>query len=328
MADLSTTYMGLPLKNPIIVSSSKLTSTLESVQACEKAGAGAVVLKSLFEEQISADIRESVGQDDSWTAHTESLDYFSGMGKNYYMDAYLKLVKESKKNLSIPVIASLNCVSAGTWLDYAKSFEDAGADALELNYFIMPADVKQEGSKVEELYVEISRKIKSRVGLPVSMKIGPYFSGLANMVSKLAQEGISALVLFNRFYRPDVDIERFELKAAPIISRPQEISQSLQWIAILSGDVEIDLAASTGVHDAEGVIKQLLVGAKAVQLCSTLLKNRVEYVQVILKDLQEWMGKHKFERIEDFRGRLSQEKSDHPEAFERSQYVKALVGIS
>jgi dihydroorotate dehydrogenase (fumarate) len=320
--------MGLSLRNPVIVSSSKLTSTLEEVQTCEKSGAGAVVLKSLFEEQILADVGQSSVDDDSMLAHSESMDFFQGMGKNYYLDAYLKLVREAKEKLSIPVIASVNCLTAGTWLEYAKGFEDVGADALELNFFIMPADVEQEGSAIEELYLETCRKIKARVSIPVSMKIGSYFSGLASMVKKLSEEGMDGLVLFNRFYRPDVDIDRFEIISAPVFSSPQEISQSLQWIALLAGEVECDLSASTGVHDAAGVIKQLLVGASTVQLCSALYHNGVEYTQKVVTGIEEWMKRHKFERIEDFKGRLSRENIDNPAAFERSQYIRALVGIS
>lgn len=328
MPDLTTTYMGLSLRNPIIVSSSKLTSTLEEVQTCEEAGAGAVVLKSLFEEQILSDVGKTSVEDDSMLAHAESMDFFKGMGKNYYLDAYLKLVREAKEKLSIPVIASVNCVTAGTWLEYAKSFEDVGADALELNFFIMPANLEQEGSEVESLYLETCRKIKSKVTIPVSMKIGPYFSGLARMVKKLGEEGMDGLVLFNRFYRPDVDIDRFAIISAPVFSSPQEISQSLQWIALLAGGVECDLAASTGVHDAAGAIKQLLVGASAVQLCSALYRNGVEYTQKVVTGIEEWMQRHKFKRIEDFQGKLSRENIDNPAAFERSQYIRALVGIS
>jgi len=328
MADLSTTYLGLKMRNPIIVSSSKLTSTLEQVEACEQAGAGAVVLKSLFEEQILTDVGQSVEETESLLAHSESMHFFEGMGKNYYMDAYLKLVKESKDRLSIPVIASINCVSAGSWLEYAGSFEEVGADALELNVFIMPADVDQEGPDMEKAYLDIARKVKKKVSIPVSMKIGPHFSGLANMVKKLSGEFVDGLVLFNRFYKPDVDIDRFEIISAPVFSSPHEISDSLRWIALVSDEVECDLSASTGVHDAAGVVKQLLVGADTVQLCSTLYRNGVEYVQNVVTGIEEWMKRHKFERVDDFRGRLSRANVEDPKAYERSQYIRALVGIS
>ena len=327
MPDLSTNYMGLDLKNPLIVASSNLTSKLEDVVACGKAGAGAVVLKSLFEEQIRADSTDIIDNSETM-GHSEAMAFFSGMGKNFYLNDYLKLIREAKEQLDIPVIASLNCVTDGAWMDYAGDLQQAGADALELNVFIIPAHVKTKSSEIEEVYFRITRKIKKQVKIPVSMKIGSYFSGLGNTVKSLGEEGIDGFVLFNRFYRPDVDIDAMKVKPAHIFSQPQEISQSLQWIAILSGDVDCDFAASTGVHDAEGVIKQLLVGAKAIQLCTTLYKNGVDYLKTLLSGVEGWMSKHGFNSIDDFRGRLCQEAIEHPEVYERSQYVKALVGIS
>ena len=327
MPDLSTTYMGLSLRNPVIVGSSNLTSRLDEIVAAGEAGAGAVVLKSLFEEQINADTSKSVGED-SYLAHAEAFDFFKGMGRDYYMDEYLKLVREAKQKISIPVIASVNAITDGAWIDYAKSFQDVGADALELNCFIMPANVKKEGAEIEQRYFDIVRKVKSLVSIPVSMKIGPYFSSLANMVERLGAEGLDALVLFNRFYRPDVDIDRLAITTGQVFSSSQEISLSLQWIALLAGEVDIDLAASTGVHDSAGVVKQLLVGANAVQLCSTLYRNGMQHVRKVITGLEEWMQKHNFEKIGDFCGRLSREKSERPEVLERSQFIKAQVGIS
>lgn len=326
MIDLSTSYMGLTLRNPLVVSSSNLTSKVEDVVACEAAGAGAVVLKSLFEEQILADTEEMVGDFDT-SAHPEALAFFSGMGANYHMDAYLKLVRESKERVKIPVIASINCISAGAWLRYAQDFEKVGADALELNLFILPSDVNKEGSELEEAYLEICREVKRRVTIPVSLKIGPHFSSLAGMVKTFIEEGIAAIVLFNRFYRPDVDIETMTLKAAHIFSSPYEMSESLRWIALLSGELAVDFAASTGVYDSQGVVKQILVGARVVQLCSTLYKNGIEYMQEILSGLQQWMQENDYSSIDEFRGKLNQESIEHPEVYERAQYVKALVGI-
>jgi len=327
MADLSTTYMGLSLRNPLLVASSKLTAGLDEVKACEEAGAGAVVLKSIFEEQILADTSE-VADRDEYLAHSEAMDFFSRMGKSYYMNDYLTLIKEAKRALSIPVIASLNCVSEGSWFDYARDVEKVGADALELNLFVLPADVTQPGEAIEKTYIRICRRIKKTVSIPVAMKIGPYFSGMANMIRSLCDEGIDALVLFNRFYRPDVDIERMEIKAAHALSDPAEITLPLQWIALLSDEVSCEMAASTGVHDSEGAIKQLLVGARVVQLCSSLYKNGLGHIRKILDGIQDWMKRHDFEGVDDFRGKLCQERSEHPEIYERSQYIKALVGIS
>jgi dihydroorotate dehydrogenase (fumarate) len=327
MPDLSTTYMGLKLKNPIIVGSSNLTNTLGEVIACERAGAGAVVLKSLFEEQILADTNKAI-EDIEYSAHAEAFDFFNVMGKNYYMDKYIELVKNAKEKTSIPIIASINCKSYGTWLDYAKDFENAGADALELNYFIFPANMEIESELIESRYIELCRKIKKIVSIPVSMKIGFYFTTPAAMAKRLSEEGIDALVLFNRFYRPDVDIEKIKIKAAQIFSTPDEISRPLQWIALISGNIKADIAASTGVHDAEGVIKMLLVGANAVQMCSALNKNKIGYIQKVADGLSDWMERHKFNKIEDFRGILSSKAIEKPEIYERSQYIKAIVGIS
>ena len=327
MADLSTSYLGLGLKNPVIVSSSNLTSTVPKVAACEAAGAGAVVLKSLFEEQIDADVSGMMENMDS-SAYSEAFDFFQGSGQNFYLDKYLELVEESKKAVSIPVIASLNCVSAGNWIEYAKRIENVGADALELNVFIMPADVKREGREIERVYIDIVRKIRNRIGIPFALKIGPHFSGLANMIRELVREGASGIVLFNRFYRPDVDIERLRIKAAPILSAPEEMALSLQWIALLSGEIGADFGATTGIHNGESVIKQLLVGAKTVQLCSGLMKEGLGLISEIMSFITDWMDRHGYGRIDDFRGTLCQEESENPETYERSQYVKALVGIS
>jgi dihydroorotate dehydrogenase (fumarate) len=327
MPDLSTSYMGLSLRNPLLVASSRLTAKLEDVVKCEKAGAGGVVLKSIFEEQILADSSTVTAQPEL-LAHSEALDFFSGMGQSYYMNDYLTLIRKAKETVEIPVIASINCISEGAWIDYAKDVEKVGADALELNLFILPADVKQRGLDIEEIYIRTCRRIRKIMDIPVSMKIGPYFSGLAHMISRLSEEGINAIVLFNRFYRPDVDIENLKLKAAPVLSNPEEIGLPLQWIALLSGEIDCDMAASTGVHNAEGVIKQLLVGAQAVQLCSALYNHGVEYIREILSGIEDWMTRHKYDRIEDFRGKFCQEESEHPEVYERSQYIKALTGIS
>jgi dihydroorotate dehydrogenase (fumarate) len=327
MADLSTKYMGIRFKNPIVVASSKLTSTIDGIKQCEDAGAGGVVLKSLFEEQIISDAGNMLGALDV-NVHAEAYDYTNVMSEEYYLDSYLKLVEDAKKSLSIPVIASLNCITAGKWIDYAKNFETVGADALELNVFVIPADAKKTGQEIEKIYTEIARKITKVVSMPVAMKIGPHFSGMANFMHTLAAEGMKALVLFNRFYRPDIDVEKLKLVPANIFSAPQEMSMVLQWIALMSGELSCDLAATTGIHDSNGVIKQLLAGAKVAQLCSVLFNNGVEYIGTIMKGIESWMERHNYTTIDQFSGILCQEKSGHPEAYERSQYIKALVGIT
>jgi len=327
MTNLSASYLGVSLKNPIIVASSNLTSSIGKLLECEKAGAGAVVLKSLFEEQILFDTNEMLNTVD-YSSHPDAFDFLSGMGQNHYTDEYFKLLEDAKQKLSIPVIPSINCVSTGKWLSYAKTLQKLGADALELNVFIMPADVKKTSGDIEAVYLDIAKSIKKEISIPVAMKIGSHFSGLANMLKRLGKEGVDGFVLFNRFYRPDVDIEKEKLTHAKIFSAPEELNLSLQWIALLSGELSCDFAATTGIHTGEAVIKQLLVGAKAVQLCTALYKNGIGYISEVLKDLTAWMERHGYAKIEDFRGKLCQEKSGHPEAYERSQYVKALVGIS
>jgi dihydroorotate dehydrogenase (fumarate) len=327
MSSLQTTYLGLDMKNPVIVSSCKLTSSVKSILECERAGAGAVVLKSLFEEQIMAE-KEDLMDDVNYLSHAEAFDYTSMMAQEYYLEDYVTLVEEAKKECSLPIIASINCVSAGTWIDYAKMLEDGGADALELNVFIIPANVNVDGSELETAYLQIAKKIRKAVSIPVSMKIGFHFSGLAKMIRNISEEGIEGIVLFNRFYRPDVDIQSLTLKPGSMFSEPSEIGLSLQWIALLSGELDIEFSATTGIHSAEGVIKQLLVGAKTTQVCSTLYVNGINRLRTIIEGLENWMTEKKYSSISDFNGILCQEKSKNPEAYERSQFVKAIVGIS
>ncbi|MCK5197337.1 MAG: dihydroorotate dehydrogenase-like protein [Spirochaetales bacterium] len=327
MIDLSTSYMGIDLTNPVIAASSSITSTLDGVKKCEDAGAGAVVLKSLFEEQITIDKNRMIG-DMSFDAYTDAYDFFNASSTDYYLDEYLGLVEDAKKALSIPVIASINCVSPGQWTDYAERFEDIGADALELNMFILPSNIATTGSAIEEIYLKILADVKKNINIPVAVKIGYHFSGMGNFIDTAAKNGADGIVLFNRFYKMDIDINNISLKAAPILSEPSEIHLALQWIALMSGEVSADFSAATGIHDAEGVIKHLLAGAKSVQLCSALLKNGVSRISDIKTEIETWMEKKEYGKISDFNGILSQENSTHPEAYERSQFIKSVVGVS
>ncbi len=326
MGDLSTTFMGLMLKNPIIVSSSKLTYDIDRLKQCEAAGAGAVVLKSLFEEQINVESDRMVG-DLNFDAYADAYDYFQETSRDYYMNEYLDLVEQAKQNLSIPVIASVNCVSDGSWIDYAERFEKMGADALELNIFIIPADEETSGKVIEDKYLDILKKVKKKVSIPVALKLGSQFSGMAHIMRRFGEEGADGLVLFNRFYKPDIDIENLKIKAAHVYSAPEEMAFTLQWIAILSGKVKADLAATTGIHSGADIIKQTLAGAHAVEMCSTFMKNGINTIETYLKEIETWMERKGYEKLTDFRGIMSQEEIDHPEAYERSQYIKALVGI-
>ena len=326
MSDLSTTFMGLMLKNPIIVSSSRLTYDIDKLKACEAAGAGAVVLKSIFEEQIQMESDRMVG-DLNFDAYADAYDYFQETSHDYYMNSYLELVEQAKQELSIPVIASVNCVSDGNWIEYAERFQKVGADALELNIFIIPADEETPGDVIEKKYLEILKKVKKKVSIPVALKLGSQFSGMAHMMRRFGKEGADGLVLFNRFYKPDIDIENMRLKAAHVYSVPEEMAFTLQWIAILAGKVKADLAATTGIHSGADIVKQVLAGAHAVEMCSAYMKNGINMIETHLKEVEDWMQRKGYDRLVDFRGLMSQAAVEHPEAYERSQYIKALVGI-
>ena len=326
MVNLSTKYMGLQLDNPLIVASCSIVKTRDAVRRCADAGAGAVVLKSLFEEQIEVETQELEGH--LWmTSHSEAFDYVTNMGMEIGPREYLKLIENAKSAVSIPVIASLNCISSKWWLGYAKQIAAAGADALELNIAIMPGNPKHSASDLENVYLQILDDVKREIDLPVAIKIGPHFSAIPQMASQLSSHGASGLVLFNRFYQLDIDIDKIELVPGNRFSSPDEMSMSLRWIAILYGRVNCDLAASTGVHDGHCVIKHLLAGATVTQLCSTLYIYGVEQITYIRSQLEQWMKQHHFETIDDFRGKLSQSRSNRPEIYERLQYIKALVGI-
>jgi dihydroorotate dehydrogenase (fumarate) len=326
MADLSTTYMGLELQNPLVVASCSLSKTIDGVRSCADAGAGAIVLKSLFEEQIRAEM-EQMGQYTSVMWHTEAIEYVENMGMALGPREYLELIAEAKRTVSIPVIASLNCVSPDVWIEYTKRIVNAGADAIELNVSLMPSNPKQKSDDIEQVLYRIVLAVTESVDVPVAVKIGPFYTSVSRVANGLHQNGAKALVLFNRFYQLDIDIEKLELAPGYRFSAPEEMSVPLRWITLLAGRTELDLAACTGIHDAAGVIKQLLAGATVIQLCSTLYLNGVKQIAPIREGLEQWMDQHGFDSIERFRGKLSQMESDEPELFERLQYIRALVGI-
>ena len=326
MPDLSVSYMGLKLKNPVIVSSSSLTQTLDGIKRCADGGASAVVLKSLFEEQIGSETLELEELSELY-AHPEAMDYVKQMGMHLGPRDYLKLIEDAKKALDIPVIASLNCISPKWWSNYAKEIEVAGADALELNIAVMPKMLGESSEKVEKLYVSIVNGIRKDINLPIAVKIGPYFTVLTGVAEKLKEAGADALVLFNRFYQLDIDINTLLLKPGYRFSSPAEINLPLRWAAILYDQIGCDMSASTGVHDGEGAVKMLLAGVNAVQVCSTLYLNGIEQIARILESVENWMKEKNFSKIDDFRGKMSQAESKEPEYYERLQYIKALVGI-
>ena len=326
MADLSVSYMGLKLGNPLIVSSSSLTNTVAKVKRCEEAGAGAVVLKSLFEEQIEAQTEEI--EQESWPyPHPEAFDYVRQMGMRLGQDDYLKLISDAKKAVSIPVIASLNCITPKWWSNYAGEIARAGADAIELNIAILPTDAAHSGEEIEKTYKRIIEGIRRRVEIPVAAKIGPYFTALPKFARELSDAGASALVLFNRFYQMDIDIEKLALVPGYHLSSPDEIYLPLRWIAILSAQLGCDIAASTGVHVGAGLIKQLLAVARAVQVCSNLYQKGMDRIAVMLKDLGDWMDRHGYASIPEFNGKMCMEASEKPEYYERLQYIKVFVGL-
>ncbi len=326
MANLSTTYLGLKLANPLIVSSSSLTNTVDKIRRCEDAGAGAVVLKSLFEEQIAAETAEL--EDKSWPySHPEAFEYIRQMGLRIGQDDYLKLIEGAKKAVSIPVMASLNCVSPKWWGSYARQIAAAGADALELNVAVLPKDFNLSAEAVERTVTRIVGSLQPGFPIPVAAKIGPFYTNLPRVADALVRAGAAALVLFNRFYQVDFDIEKLAPRSAYHFSSPEEIHLPLRWIAVLYGQLRCELAASTGVHDAAGAIKLLLAGATAVQTCSALYQNGLERLGRMRKELGEWMERHGWATIVDFRGKLSQGQSERPEAYDRLQYIKALTGV-
>jgi len=323
MSKLSTKYMGLELKNPLIVASSDLTSNIEQIKKCEEKGAGAVVLKSLFEEQIEIETEELI--DESWLAdHTEALEYIRGMSMSNGPSTYLNLIKKAREVISIPIIASLNCVSSRWWIDYAKQLELSGADALELNISLLPSDLKKSSEEIEQIYIDIIEKVTEEINLPIAVKIGPYFTSLARILNVFSEKGVSALVLFNRFYQLDINVKKLSLTGGNPLSSSNEMSNSLRWIALLSSRIPCDFAATTGIHTGTDVIKQILAGAKAVEICSTLYRNGLDQIGKILEEIDKWMVERNYKYIDDFRGKLSKKEADKTELYERLQYIKAL----
>ena len=327
MADLRSKYLGLELKNPIIVGSSGLTNSVEKIKEIEKAGAGAVVLKSLFEEQINFHSHKTVSQSESIYAYPEAEDYISNYTKENDVSSYLTLIRDCKKSVSIPVIASINCISQSEWLTFARKIEEAGADALELNIFILPSDPQHTAEQNEKVYFNIAQEIVKQVSIPVAIKVSYYFSGLAKTMLKLSWTGIHGLVLFNRFFSPDIDIDKFEVTATNVFSSREELSISLRWVAMLSDRLHCDISASTGVHTGEDVVKQLLAGAKSVQIASTVYKNGNGVIGDMVKFLEKWMDKHNFKSSTDFIGKMSFKEADNPAAYERVQFMKHFAGI-
>jgi dihydroorotate dehydrogenase (fumarate) len=326
MVDLSTEYLGMKLKNPVIASSSGLTNSVKSIKELAENGAGAVVLKSIFEEEIAFEYEDILKEAESKGYNLDQFDYYDYKIKEDNLDKYTTLINESKKNVSIPVIASVSCVYSHEWLAFASQLEKAGADALELNMFFLPSDFERTSEEKEKAYFQIIEQVQKTVTLPIALKISYYFSNLGPMIQKLSNTGIAGLVLFNRFFSPDFDIDKFEVKSSNVFSAPSDLSISLRWIAIMAERVNCDLAASTGVHDGVALIKQLLAGADAVQVASTLYENGKGRIGEMLKTLEDWMEGKGYGSLSDFRGKMSQAKSSNPAAYERVQFMKYFGG--
>ncbi|HMD95747.1 MAG TPA: dihydroorotate dehydrogenase-like protein [Terriglobia bacterium] len=326
MIDLKTTYLGLDLKNPLVASPSPLCEEISNIRQMEDAGAAAVVLHSLFEEQITL---ESSQLDDSLEAgaesFAESLSYFPDMTSyNLGPEGYLEHVRKAKAAVDIPVIASLNGVSTEGWIKYAKKIEEAGADALELNIYYLPTDPDMTAAEVEQVYYDLVAEVKTRLRIPLAVKIGPYFSSMGNAAQRLDESGADALVLFNRFYQPDFDLENLEVVPNLILSTPHELLLRLHWVAIIYGHIRADLALTGGVYTAADVLKSMMAGARVAMMTSALLRYGIPHLEMVRRDLVEWMEKHEYESIHQMQGSMAHKSVADPSAFGRANYMKML----
>ena len=320
--DLSTKYLGLELKNPVIVGSSGLTDSAKKIADLEKFGAGAVVLKSIFEEEITMEYEKVLAEEAPSRYKDDYLDYFDYKIKEQNITNYIKLIADAKKAVKIPIIASINCNSSHEWTYFATKIEEAGADALELNIFVLPSTLDKSIEDIDHVYLEIINNVKNIIKIPLSIKISYYFSNLGRAIKVLSKTGVNGIVLFNRFYSPDIDLDKMEIISTNVLSTPQELSTSLRWIGIMANRIKCDLAASTGVHDGKAVIKQLLAGADAVQMVSCLYQKGPEYLKTVIQEMEAWMTEKGFESVDDFRGKLSQEQFVNPTLYERVQFMK------
>ena len=324
--DLSTTYLGLRLKNPIVPSASPLSRTLDGIKRLEDAGAAAIVMYSLFEEQIHHEAAElehylSYGTQ----SFAEALSYFPETAEyNLGPEEYIEHIRKAKEAVDIPIIGSLNGISTGGWIQYARKIQDAGADALELNVYYIPTDAKLAGEVVEQRYLDVLKAVKSTVTIPVAMKLSPFFSSMANMAARLDAAGVNGLVLFNRFYQPDLDIDALDVVPNVTLSTSQAVRMPLRWIAVLFGKIKASLAATSGVHSAQDVVKLVMAGADVTQMCSALLLHGPGRITEVLEELDRWLIEHEYVSLKQMRGSMSQKSVADPSAFERANYMKAL----
>jgi dihydroorotate dehydrogenase (fumarate) len=343
MIDLSCKYLGLHLKNPLVVGSSGLTSTIENLKTIWLKGAGAVVLKSIFEEQIKFESDKFLASDSpdikSWQEafqgivsktefyYDEAYEYLTSYAKEHTLKNYLSLISEAKKVIDIPVIASINCSTQYDWQYFAKRIQEAGADALELNVYLLPSDFEKSGTDNEKVYFDIIREVRKYVSVPLSLKIGYYFSSLAQTTLRLSETGIAGLTLFNRPYNPDIDIAHLQVNASNMFSMDSEYSHTLRWVALLAGKLKCNIAASTGIHNSETVIKQLLAGADAVHMVSVFYKHNFDILPEIIKGTETWMAQHNFNSINEFKGLLSKKNVQNPASYERVQFLRLFSSV-
>jgi dihydroorotate dehydrogenase (fumarate) len=326
MPDLTTTYLGLQLKNPLVASASPLSKKVANVRRLEDAGAAAVVMYSLFEEQITHESHELDHYLERGThSYAESLSYFPDLDTyNMGPEPYLEHLYKVKQAVDIPVIGSLNGISAGGWVDYAGRIEQAGADALELNIYYLPTDLDLSSAELEDEYVRLVREVRAAVKIPIALKLSPFFTALPHVAKRFVEAGANGLVLFNRFYQPDFDLEELEVVPNLELSTPQEVRLPLRWIALLYGRIEADFALTSGVHTAQDVLKAMMAGTSVTMMTSALLQHGMGRLMHILTDLQEWMVEHEYESIQVMKGSMSQRAVADPAAFERAHYMRAL----
>ncbi len=325
MLSLETTYGGLKLKNPIIVGSSGLTNSVDKIVNLASKGAGAVIIKSLFEEQIMYEVSKTLNGGHNYP---ESYEYIAEYVKSNNIKNYLNLITEAKNRVDIPIIASINCYEGKKWVEFVKEIAKAGADAIEINIYYLPVDKNRSSADYEEVYFTLLAKLKKEVNLPIIYKLGNQFTNLTAVANRLKADGVAGITLFNRFYEPDIDIERLALTSSEVFSTPSELRRVLRWIAIIHDKVKgLEMSASTGIHDSKGAIKCLLAGASSVQLCSTIYKNGVDVIPQILQGIEQWMERKNFHSIKDFKGLMSYQQIPDPAAYERSQFMKHFSNL-
>lgn len=323
--NLETTLMGLEMSSPIVVGSSSLTNSVKNVKKCEEAGAGAVVLKSMYEEQIIANSDKMIEKDDMYQWYPEAMEYVNAIAMENGIEKYFDLVKGCKEKVNIPVIGSINCFSSHNWINFSKEVENAGADALELNITIFPEDEKLKSETIEKEYFKIVKTVNEITNIPVSVKMSSFFTNMKLAARQFEKSGAKALVLFNRLYRPDIDIDNLQMTTRDTLSSPEEITKSLRWVGLLSNKLKCDMVGSTGIHDAAGIIKQLLAGATAVQICSALYENGIDYIGELISEINAWMKRKDFNSISEFRGLINKD-PHNTLSWERIHFMKKTSG--